>query len=37
MEVSLANPLPPLATHLLKTPSEIDCKLLIGQLKKNKK
>ena len=34
MEVSLANP-PPLATHLLKTPSEVDCKLLSCQIKKN--
>jgi len=29
MEVSLANP--PLATHLLKTPSEVDCKFLRGK------
>jgi len=34
MEVSLANPSPPLATHLLKTPSEVDCKLLSCQIKK---
>jgi len=34
MEVCLANPPPPpLATHLLKTPSEVDCKFLSGQKK----
>jgi hypothetical protein len=33
MEVSLATPL--LATHLLKTPSEVDCKSLSCQLKKS--
>jgi len=32
MEVSLATPL--LASHLLKTPSEVDCKSLSCQLKK---
>jgi len=32
MEVSLATPL--LATHLLKTPGEVDCKSLSYQLKK---
>jgi len=35
MEVSLATPPPPLATHLLKTPSEVDCKLLGGVKKKS--
>ena len=32
MQVPLATPL--LATHLLKTPSEVDCKSLSCQLKK---
>ena len=35
MEVSLATPL--LAIHLLKTPSEVDCKSLNYQLKKKGK
>ena len=32
MEVSLANPPPPpLATHLLKNLSEVDCKLVVNK------